>query len=131
MTTSDRSTISVRGESAGPDDTRTIVGLLVDQVEFANVVVINKCDLATAEQLERIEGVIRGVNPGARVIRAERGPVPLGAIVNTGMFELDKAQESSGWMTVMRGEELSEADEYGITSVALSAAARFRQRTAG
>lgn len=108
--------LSSRGAALGPDDERQIVDLLVDQVEFANVIVLNKCDLADEERLDRIEGILRGLNQGARIVRATRGEVALGDVLDTGSFDLAEAQRASGWMTVMRGEELSEADEYGIRS---------------
>ncbi len=105
-----------RGVALGPEDDRSVVDLLVDQVEFADVIVVNKCDLAGPDLTREVEGVVRSLNPSARVLRAERGHVPLDAIFDTGLFDMERAQQAPGWMATLRGEGRSEATEYGITS---------------
>lgn len=104
------------GMELGEEDERTIADLLVDQVEFADVIVLNKVDQVTSEQKEKLKGALRALNSRAKIIEAEFGKVPLKEILNTGKFSLAEAQLSSGWMKVMRGEEVSEKDEYGINS---------------
>jgi G3E family GTPase len=105
-----------RGLAIGDDDERTVVDLLVDQVEFADVIVINKIDRATPAQLDELERVLRHLNPSAHLVRATRGEVPLGDVLNTGRFDLERARRAPGWLTVLRGDEMPETDEYGISS---------------
>lgn len=97
-------------------DERTVVDLLIDQVEFADVLVLNKCDLAGAEEVQRLEGVLRKLNPRARLIHATRSRVPLDTVLDTGRFDFEQAAKNPGWLRVLRGEETSEADEYGVSS---------------
>jgi G3E family GTPase len=99
-----------------PGGERTVADLLVDQVEFADVIVLNKCDLPDAETLASVENIIRRLNPRARIVRSKRSEVPLGEILDTGRFDFEEARKSPGWMAVMRGEETSEVDEYGFSS---------------
>ena len=108
--------IASRGESLGPEDDRTVVDLLVDQVEFADVIVINKVDLASSAELARIEGIISRLNPRARTVRATRGEVSLGMVLDTGLFDIDAAAAAPGWLATLRGEEVPETEEYGIGS---------------
>jgi G3E family GTPase len=108
--------IAARGESLGPDDDRTVADLLVDQVEFADVIVINKVDLASSAELARIEALISRLNPRARTVRATRGEVSLGSVLDTGLFDLEAAASAPGWLATMRGEEVPETEEYGIGS---------------
>ena len=105
-----------RGLAIGDDDERTVVDLLVDQVEFADVIVINKIDRATPAQLDELERVLRHLNPSAHLVRATRGEVPLDDVLNTGRFDLERARRAPGWLTVLRGDEMPETDEYGISS---------------
>jgi G3E family GTPase len=105
-----------RKVSLGDDDQRDLVNLLVDQVEFADVIVLNKTDLVTPERLIELEGTIRSLNPEAVLVSAERGRVPLAEILDTKRFDFERAARAPGWLRVLRGEESSETDEYGITS---------------
>jgi G3E family GTPase len=98
------------------EDQRDVVNLLVDQVEFADVIVVNKADLVSEEKLGNLEAVLRSLNSSAKIIRSVRGKVPLGEILNTNRFDFDKASAAPGWMAVARGQELPETEEYGITS---------------
>ena len=76
-----------RGESLGEDDQRTVTDLLIDQIEFADVIVLNKRDLVTEQQALEVEAIIKALNPGAEVITATRGEVPLGSVLDTGRFD--------------------------------------------
>ena len=105
-----------RGVGLGDEDERTVVDLLTDQIEFADVIVLNKCDLAEPEALKFAAGAIRKLNPMARVIHATRAEVPLDEVLNTARFDFEEARKSPGWMKVLRGNEISEADEYGFSS---------------
>jgi G3E family GTPase len=108
--------LQARGLALGEDDQRTVVDLLVDQVEFADVIVINKVDRATLEEVESLEAILRHLNPAARILRATRGHVPLDEVLDTGRFDFERAGRAPGWLAVLRGEESSEVDEYGISS---------------
>lgn len=105
-----------RALAVGDGDDRDVVSLLVDQVEFADVIVVNKTDLVSADELGRIESVLRALNAAAKIVRATRGRVPLTEVLNTGRFDFDRAARAPGWMAVLRGAERSETVEYGITS---------------
>lgn len=105
-----------RGQSLGEEDQRDVVNLLVDQVEFADVIIINKSDLVTNEQLNQLEATLGSLNPAARILQATRGQVPLTELLNTQRFDFDRASAAPGWLTVLRGDEMPETEEYGITS---------------
>ncbi len=105
-----------RGQAATGDDPRTVADLLTDQVEFADVILISKVDLATPEQVARVETLVQRLNPHAEIVRTTFGNVPPGTILNTGRFDFQRAARNPGWRLLARGEVKSEADEYGITS---------------
>jgi len=108
--------LKARGLAATDDDERTITDLLLDQVEFANVIVINKTDLVSEAELKQLEGILRRLNPDARLIRTKYGRVPLDAVLNTGLFDFAKAAQAPGWLKELRGERVPETEEYGISS---------------
>ena len=97
-------------------DDRNIVDLLVDQVEFANVIIINKTDLITPYDLEQLERIVRQLNPEAEILHSTESRVPLPKILGTGRFQLDDAEEMPDWLSVPRGEEETETEEYGISN---------------
>lgn len=103
-------------EYLGEEDTRTIVGLLTDQIEFADVIVLSKVDLVDKETVCTIRGIVAKLNPDARIIEAVKGDIPLDEILNTGLFDFDKASQNVGWLKEMRGEHTPETEEYGISS---------------
>src|SRR5690606_11843486 len=109
-----------RGESLSPDDERTIADLLIDQVEFANVILVNKADLASSAELKRIEEIVSALSPKAKVGRSVNAEVPLGQVFETGLFDLDEAAAAPGWLATLRGEEIPETEEYGISSFVYS-----------
>jgi G3E family GTPase len=105
-----------RGQSAGEGDERAVVDLLVDQVEFADVIVVNKCDTVSLEQRERLEAILHHLNPGARIVPATRGAVALESVLDTGLFDEEKASRSAGWAKELAGEHTPETEQYGIKS---------------
>lgn len=108
--------LKARGLAIGEDDERTITDLLIDQVEFADVLVINKVDLISHGERDELSAILTKLNPDARQVHAEHGRVDLRSLLNTGRFNFDQASQAAGWMKTLRGEEQSEADEYGIAS---------------
>jgi len=111
-----RETLADRAIGNDEHDERPIAMLLMDQVEFANVIVLNKTDLATPEELGQIERFLARVNPEARIVRAQRGQVDLDLVLNTGLFQLDEAMQSPAWKPEPRYERQPETEEYGIGS---------------
>ncbi len=107
-----------RGESLGEDDERTLVDLLVEQIEFANVVILNKVDLVSADELETVRAIIRGLNAKARIIESTLGQVELDQVINTGLFDFEEAQEHPLWAQELYNPDahVPETEEYGITS---------------
>jgi len=105
-----------RDLAAAEDDERTIADLLIEQVEFADVLVLNKADLVTPDVLDRVESLVRRLNPAADVIRSIRADVPLGSILNTGRFDMDRAAEAPGWVQALNGTAPPETEEFGISS---------------
>jgi G3E family GTPase len=105
-----------RNLALGEEDERSISDLLVDQVEFANVILINKTDLVEPESVDQLESVIRRLNPEARIIRTVQSRVPLEEVLDTGLFDFEEAAEAPGWLQEMRGEHTPETEEYGIGS---------------
>ncbi len=103
-----------RGLAATQEDDRTIADLLVDQVEFADVIIINKVDRVDAQALERLSALLRKLNPKAEQIQAEFGRVPLETILNTGRFDFERAANAPGWLAELRGEHVPETLEYGV-----------------
>jgi len=98
------------------EDERTIADLLIEQVEFANVLVINKLDLVTADQAGQLEAILQRLNPTATILHAERGNVAPTAILNTGLFSFDQAEGYSMWRQEPRFDPTPETEEYGVSS---------------
>jgi len=113
------------GMVSGVGDERTLVHLLTDQIEFANVILLSKTDLATPEQIAFTEGLVRRLNPDAKVYRIAQGSVPLEAIVDTGLFSIAVAARNAGWLKELRGEHIPETEEYGISSFVYTATRPF------
>lgn len=113
------------GENLGEEDTRNVADLLVDQIEFCDVLLISKIDLITADKLAELHAILRKLNPDAEIISIERGQVALDKVLNTGKFSFEKAQNSAGWLKEMRGEHTPETEEYGIQSFSYQARRPF------
>ncbi len=114
-----------RGESLGEDDHRTVTDLLVDQVEFADVIVLNKLDLVDEQQAREVEAIIKALNPGAQILPTTRGEVPLQSVLDTGAFDYERAANSAGWIRELQGEHTPETEEYGISSFTYRTARPF------
>jgi G3E family GTPase len=106
-----------QGTAATADDVRTVADLLIDQAEFADVIVLNKTDLVSAAELARVEGFLEQLNPYAMKVRSEFGRVPLAKILGTHRFDFERARTSRGWQLALRDDGASEVEEYGIRSV--------------
>ena len=107
-----------RGEIAGEGDERMLVDLLVEQIEFADVVVLNKISDASPEQRDLVRKIVRALNPDARQVETDFGRAPLDAILDTGLFDHDKAQAHPLWHKELYGfrEHVPETEEYGVSS---------------
>lgn len=107
-----------RGQSLGDGDDRPLVGLLVEQIEFADVIVLNKIDIASPQQLDAARTIIRSLNADARIIEATEGRVPLGSVLDTGLFSFEAAHQHPTWLKELNGfkDHVPETEEYGITS---------------
>jgi G3E family GTPase len=107
-----------RGETAGEGDERTLVDLLVEQIEFADVVVVNKAQEVEAEQLALVHTIIKALNPDAHLVDAGFGRVSLAEILDTGRFDHDRVQEHPLWHKELYGyaDHRPETEEYGIAS---------------
>ena len=108
--------LQARGESLGEEDTRTVTDLLIDQIEFANVIVLNKLDLVDEKEAKEVEAIINALNPGAEVIATTRSKVPLHRVLDTNLFDYETAASSAGWIRELQGEHTPETEEYGISS---------------
>ena len=98
-------------------DYRTIVNLLTDQIEFANVIILNKTDMVDSDTVGLLKATIHRLNPGARIITSEFGRVKSGEILNTGLFDFEEAQNSAGWQKELESDgHTPETEEYGIGS---------------
>lgn len=113
--------LAERGESLGENDERSVSDLLIEQVEFCDVLVISKADLVTQLQLQRLHAILRSLNSRARIIEAEHGKIALQQILNTGLFNFEQAQQAPGWLAELRGEHKPETEEYGISSFSFTA----------
>lgn len=112
-----------RGQVAGEEDERSVADLLIEQIEFANVLILNKTDGLDEAQIGELEAILRRLNPDARTLRAEFGRVEPSRILNTGLFDFEQAAQAPGWLQELRGTHVPETEEYGISSFV------FRART--
>ena len=113
------------GESLGEEDERSVADLLVDQVEFADVILISKTDLASSSDLERLTAILKTLNTDAKIIPIAQGQVNIDEVLNTGLFNFERAQQAPGWLKEMRGEHVPETEEYGIGSFSYEARRPF------
>lgn len=118
-------TLAGAGVGLSAEDERSIVHLLTDQVEFADVILLSKTDLVEAKKLEAVKALASKLNPGAKIIPIKNGEVPLAEIINTGLFSFEKASTNAGWLKELRGEHTPETEEYGISSFVFEAKRPF------
>lgn len=114
-----------RGESLGEGDERSIVDLLIEQIEFCDVLVLNKIDLLEQSQTARLMAILHSLNPRANILLSHFGKIPLDAVLNTGLFDFEQAAQAPGWLKELRGEHLPETEEYGMTSFVFRARRPF------
>ncbi|GAA0370194.1 GTP-binding protein [Bacillus horti] len=105
-----------RKQAVGEEDTREVVDLLIDQIEFCDVLILNKCDLVDAEDLKELEDILRKLQPQAKLIRTTKGMVDPQEILNTGLFDFERVSQSAGWLKELHTEHIPETEEYGISS---------------
>ena len=108
--------IQETGESLGDEDERSVADLLVEQIEFANVLLISKTDLVGSKEIEKLNAILRSLNTSARIISISNGAIEIDSVLNTGLFDFEKAKLAPGWLKEMRGEHTPETEEYGISS---------------
>ena len=104
------------GESLGDDDERSVADLLVDQIEFADVILISKIDLVDSEDIEKLNAILKSLNTHAKIIPITRGRVNIDDVLNTELFDFEHASQAPGWLKEMRGDHIPETEEYGISS---------------
>lgn len=108
--------LAARGLAPYEDDERTVSDLLMDQIEFADVIDLNKLDLVGANQGARLRATLTRLNPEARIVPAVRGQVTLEQVLGTGLFDIERAQQAPGWVKEVNGDHVPETEEYGISS---------------
>ncbi|MFD7834634.1 GTP-binding protein [Streptomyces sp. NPDC059761] len=114
-----------RGLDQYEDDERTVSDLLMDQIEFADVIVLNKLDLVGKRSADRLRAALSRLNPVARIVTATHGRVELREVLGTGLFDLERAQEAPGWVMELNGDHVPETEEYGISSTVFRAEPPF------
>ncbi|MFG6204310.1 zinc metallochaperone GTPase ZigA [Pseudomonas retamae] len=117
--------LASRGEILGEEDERSITDLLIEQIEFADVLLISKIDLISQPEREELIAILKRLNAQAEIIPMVMGEVPLEKLLNTGRFDFEKAAQAPGWLKELRGEHIPETDEYGIASTAYRARRPF------
>lgn len=113
------------GEALGDEDDRNVADLLADQIEFANVILISKTDLISTDEIDNLKAVLRSLNPDAEIVPMAMGKVDLAKILDTGLFDFEKAAQAPGWLKELRGEHVPETEEYGISSFVYQARRPF------
>jgi len=117
--------LASRGETLGEDDERSITDLLIEQIEFADVILISKIDLIRSTARRELIAILERLNAQAEIIPMVMGEVPLKKILDTGRFDFERAAQAPGWLQELRGEHVPETEEYGIASTAYRARRPF------
>ncbi|HEY0290289.1 MAG TPA: zinc metallochaperone GTPase ZigA [Pseudomonas sp.] len=117
--------LASRGETLGEEDERSITDLLIEQVEFADVILISKIDLISSSERMELMAILQRLNAQAEIIPMVMGEVPLAKILDTGRFDFERAAQAPGWLKELRGEHTPETEAYGIASTAYRARRPF------
>jgi G3E family GTPase len=104
------------GIGVDEEDDRSIVQLLVEQIEFANIILLSKTDIATPEEVDKVRALVKTLNPGATIYDIANGNIELDKVLSTNLFTMEEAEENPGWLREIRGEHIPETEEYGISS---------------
>ncbi|TGB08865.1 GTP-binding protein [Streptomyces sp. MZ04] len=120
--------LAERGLDQYEEDERTVSDLLMDQIEFADVIVLNKLDLVDEQDAERLTATLARLNPLARVVPAVQGRVDPQLVLGTGLFDLERAQQAPGWVRELNGDHVPETEEYGISSTVFRAELPFHPK---
>lgn len=114
-----------KGESLGEEDERSVADLLIEQVEFCDVLIISKADLVSEQDVQELKAILRKLNSTALIHQASQGKIDIDKVLGTGLFNFEKARQAPGWLKELRGEHPSESEEYGISSFAFQARLPF------
>ncbi|WP_203339953.1 GTP-binding protein [Planococcus beijingensis] len=109
-------TLLDRKEAATEDDEREIADLLIDQIEFANVLILNKTDLVPEQKAEELNAVLKTLNPAAKIVQTVHAEIELAEVLNTKLFDFESASQGAGWIKELNEEHVPETEEYGIAS---------------
>ena len=109
-------TLLDRKEAATEDDEREIADLLIDQIEFANVLILNKTDLVPEQKAEELNAVLKTLNPAAKIVQTVHAELELAEVLNTKLFDFESASQGAGWIKELNEEHVPETVEYGIAS---------------
>ena len=118
--------LAQRGEVAGDEDNRTLAALLTEQIECADVVVVNKIDKVDTARRDEVTAVVKALNPVADIVYADHGRVPIKRVLGTGKFDLERASAMPGWARELEGKHTPETETYGIASFVLRSHGKFR-----
>ena len=125
-----KGTLRWKSRSDIDGDDRSIVNLLTDQIEFADVVILNKVDLVDKKTMELLEGMVSKLNPRADIVQTSHSEVPLNWVINTGLFDYDEAEQSAGWINELnKTEHTPETEEYGINSFVFKTKKPFNRKS--
>jgi G3E family GTPase len=119
------SDLRARGIAVDEDDERSVSDLLVEQIEFANVLVLSKLDRVDREDGERIEALLRQLNPEARIVRANHGEVATDTVLDTQLFDFEEAEQAPGWLAALRGEPAPADEKHGLETFVYRARVPF------
>lgn len=120
--------LQARGESLGEQDERNVVDLLIDQIEFCDVIVLNKTDLIDQDEQEKLFGILQSLNPRAKIEVSAFGKVNLDRVLNTQLFDFNEAAQAPGWLKELRGEHMPETEQYGINNFVYRARRPFHPK---
>jgi len=117
---------------ASDEDERTVCHLMIDQIEFANVILLNKVDLVggeDSEEMQKVEGLIKKLNPKAKVYKTHKSEVDLAKLLDTKLFDMEEASTSAGWIQeLLKPEHTPESEEYGVSSFIFRSTRPFHPR---